>query len=172
MSQGGGRAIGDESGSIRRELDAEADRQMKGIERDMAELEREIHAATGGVFEKPLAEFVQSLETEDGEARALLDGMTSEERERAKRDYLEAMSRTVDVPAGVLEVTFALEAEVKKFPPEARRQGLAHALWRAVSGLNESERMWTESITLRDGGRKVSFELLALWNDDEVKGGR
>lgn len=167
MNHGGGRAIGDEAGSIRAELDEKAAEQQARMEKEMAELERDIHAATEGTLERPLADFVCSLETAEGTRQALLDEMTPEERRQVRQDYLEAKSRMVNVPAGVLDAVYTLEAAIEGFTLHQRRQALAHALWRSLASMNESSELWTESVTLRDGGRKVTFELSALWGKEE-----
>lgn len=147
-------------------LDAEAARQMKAMEREMAELERDIDAATGGVFKKPLAEFVQSLETVEGAEAALLEEMTPEEKERAKRDYLEAMARTVGLSPEVLDAVFAIEKAIRHLPVDVRRKGLASALWRQLSGINESVELWVTEVRLRDGGRECSLDMQAIWKKE------
>lgn len=167
VNHGGGRAIGDEPGSIRAEIDAEADRQMRRMESEMADLEREIDAASEGTLGEPLSRFVRGLDTAEGARRALLDEMTPEERMQARQDYLEAKSRMVSVPATVLDAVYTLEAAIRGFTLHQRRQALAHALWRSLASMNESAELWTESVTLRDGGRKVTFELSALWEKEE-----
>ena len=167
MNHGGGRAIGDEPGSIRAELDAEADRQMKKIESDIERLEREIDEASEGTLGEAFAQFVAGLGTEEGARRALLDEMMPEERAEARRRYLEYKSGIAGVPPTVLDAVYQLEAALARFPSRVRRRALAHALWRSLASMNESAELWTESVTLRDGGRKVTFELSALWEKEE-----
>ena len=145
--------------------DAEAARQMGRMEREMADLEREIDAASEGTLGEPFARFVRELGTAEGTRRAFTEELSPEERE-VRRRALEDRSRLVGAPASVLDAVFTLESAIRGFTLHQRRQALAHALWRSLSSMNESGELWTESVTLRDGGRKVSFELSALWKTE------
>lgn len=76
---------------------------------------------------------------------------------------MEGMAEMVRWPPAVLVALKELEAVLRNWPADVGRQALAAALWRSLSGIQESDRLWFESVTLRDGGRRLSLELLALF---------
>jgi hypothetical protein len=110
------------------------------------------------------ARFQYFLELEEDAAAALSE--EEDARRRGVKAYLESMAKTVGVPAEVLELVFEVEKVTAKYPAETRRRALSCALWRVVSGVNQSEKLWLEAIHLKEGGRRLSLDMLALWKED------